>query len=105
MSGDDLALLLLVLACAGMRGAGLLVAGRLGADHPFVQWAASVALATLAAFVILAVVAPTGSLTLIPWPARVAGFCAAMGVLAWRGGLLAPLMAGLAATLLVAWLA
>lgn len=104
MSGDDLALALLVAACAAMRGAGLFVAGRLGADHPFVRWAASVAMATLAAFVTLAVVAPTGSLTLIPWQGRVAGFCAAMGVLAWRGGLFAPLMAGLAATLLVAML-
>ncbi|WP_191083828.1 hypothetical protein [Roseococcus microcysteis] len=104
MSADDLALALLVAACAAMRGAGLFVAGRLGADHPFVRWAASVAMATLAAFVTLAVVAPTGSLTLIPWQGRVAGFCAAMGVLAWRGGLFAPLMAGLAATLLMAML-
>lgn len=103
MSADDLALLLLVLACAGMRGTGLYVAGRLGADHAFVRWAASVALATLAAFVTLAVLAPTGSLALIPWPARVAGFGAAVAVLAWRGGLLAPLLAGLAATLVVSF--
>lgn len=101
MSGDDLALGLLVLACAAMRAVGLFVAGRLGADHPFVRWAASVAMATLAAFVTLAVVAPTGGLALIPWQARVAGFLAAMGVLAWRRGLFTPLMAGLLTTLLV----
>lgn len=100
MGSDDLALALLVLACAGMRGLGLLVAGRLAPDHPFVRWAASVSLATLAAFVTLAVVAPTGALALIPLAGRVLGLGAALAVLAWRGGLLAPLMAGLAGTLL-----
>jgi hypothetical protein len=102
VSGDDLALALLVLACAAMRAVGLLVAGRLAPDHAVVRWAASVSLATLAAFVTGAVIAPAGSLALIPWPARVAGLLAAVAVLAWRGGLLAPLAAGLAATLLVA---
>ncbi|MFN3449920.1 MAG: AzlD domain-containing protein [Roseococcus sp.] len=100
MSGDDLALGLLVLACAGMRGAGLLVAGRLSPDHPFVRWAASVSLATLAAFVTLAVVAPTGALALIPLSGRLLGLGAALAVLAWRGGLLAPMLAGLGGTLL-----
>lgn len=100
MSGDDLALGLLVLACAGMRGAGLLVAGRLSPDHPFVRWAASVSLATLAAFVTLAVVAPTGALALIPLAGRLLGLGAALAVLAWRGGMLAPLLAGLGGTLL-----
>lgn len=105
MSGDDLALGLVALACMAMRGAGLLVAGRLSADHALVRWAASVSLATLAAFVTAAVIAPTGSLALIPAPARVAGLLAASAVLAWRGGLLVPLLAGLAATLLLARLA
>ncbi|WP_051212382.1 hypothetical protein [Rubritepida flocculans] len=100
MSGDDLALGLLVLACAGMRGAGLLVAGRLSPDHPFVRWAASVSLATLAAFVTLAVVAPTGALALIPLSGRLLGLGAALAVLASCGGLLAPLLAGLGGTLL-----
>ncbi|MBY0336757.1 MAG: AzlD domain-containing protein, partial [Acetobacteraceae bacterium] len=60
MGEPEAALALLILACAAMRGAGLLVAGRLRPDHPLVQWAASVALATLAAFVLLAIVAPGG---------------------------------------------
>ncbi len=84
-----------------MRAAGLVVAGRLRPDHPFVRWAASVAIATLAAFVILAVAAPVGSLALIPWPARVAGFLAAMALFAWRRGLFLPVLGGFAVTLAV----
>jgi branched-subunit amino acid transport protein len=98
MGGADLALLLLILACALLRAAGLLVAGRLQPDHPFVRWAASVALATLAAFIALAILAPTGLLAGIALPARLAGLVVALAWLGWRGGMLAPLMAGLAAT-------
>lgn len=100
--GADLALLLLILAGAALRGAGLLVAGRLRTDHPFVRWAASVALATLAAFVAAAILAPTGALAGIPVTARLLGILVALGVVFWRGGLLAPLLAGLGVTLLLA---
>ncbi|UPY37789.1 AzlD domain-containing protein [Sediminicoccus sp. KRV36] len=102
MGGAELALLLLILACIGLRGAGLLVAGRLRPDHPLIRWAASVALATLAAFIALAILAPGGGLASIPAAARIAGLCAAIAMLTWRGGLLQPLLAGLALTLLVA---
>lgn len=98
MGGTDLALLLLILACLLLRAAGLLVAGRLRADHPFVRWAAAVALATLAAFIMAAVVAPSGALAGIPWPARLAGVVTAILWMMRRGGMLAPLVAGLAAT-------
>lgn len=98
MAGADLALLLLILACLVLRAAGLLVAGRLRPDHPFVRWAASVALATLAAFIAAAVVAPTGMLASIPFPARILGLVVAIGWMLRRGGLLGPLVAGLAAT-------
>ncbi|MDB5412853.1 MAG: hypothetical protein JWR10_1188 [Rubritepida sp.] len=82
-----------------MRGIGLLVAGRLRTDHPFVRWAASVSVATLATFIAAAVIAPTGTLASIPLHGRIAGLVVAVAVLAWRGGLLLPLLAGLAATL------
>lgn len=95
MAGADLALVLLILACAVLRAAGLLVAGRLRADHPFVRWAASVAVATLAAFILAAVFAPTGLLAGIPFAARLLGLVVALGWMAWRGGLLEPLLAGL----------
>jgi len=98
VSGADLALILLILACALLRAAGLLVAGRLRADHPFVRWAASVALATLAAFIAVAIVAPTGMLASIPFAARLSGLAVALGWMLWRGGMLAPLLAGLSAT-------
>jgi hypothetical protein len=94
VAGD---LALLVAACALMRGAGLAVAGRLSADHPVVRWAASVALATLAAFVALAVAAPTGALAAVPLPARAAGLAVALGLHLWRGGLLLPVLGGVGA--------
>ena len=97
MAGTDLALLLLILACLLLRAAGLLVAGRLRPDHPFVRWAASVALATLAAFIVAAVVAPTGLLASIPVAARALGLTVALGWHGWRGGLLEPMLAGLGA--------
>lgn len=98
MSGADQALLLLILACALLRAAGLLVAGRLRPDHPFVRWAASVALATLAAFIAVAILTPTGLLASIALPARILGLVTALAWLARRGGMLAPLVAGLGAT-------
>lgn len=96
-------LALLIAACALMRGAGLAVAGRLSAEHALVRWAASVALATLAAFVALAVAVPSGALAEVPLAARIAGLGAALALFAWRGGLLAPVLAGLVAAWLV-WL-
>lgn len=102
MDAAEAALLLLILAGVALRGAGLLVAGRLRTDHPFVRWAASVALATLAAFIAAAVLAPGGALATIPLPARLAGLLAALVLHAWRGGLLLPLLGGLAVTLLLA---
>jgi hypothetical protein len=98
MAGADLALVLLIMACLMLRAAGLLVAGRLRPDHAFVRWAASVALATLAAFIAAAVVVPTGMLASIAFPARILGLVVAMGWLLRRGGLLRPLLVGLAAT-------
>lgn len=98
MAGADLALVLLVLACLVLRAAGLLVAGRLRPDHPFVRWAASVALATLAAFIAAAVVMPTGMLASISFPARLLGLIVAIGWMLRWGGMLGPLVAGLAAT-------
>lgn len=98
MASADLALVLLILACALLRAAGLLVAGRLRPDHPFVRWAASVALATLAAFITVAILAPSGMLASIALPARLLGLVTALAWLGWRGGMLAPLMAGLLAT-------
>lgn len=98
MAGADLALILLILAGALLRAAGLLVAGRLRPDHPFVRWAASVALATLAAFIMLAILAPGGALAGIPWWARAAGVLGALTWMRFRGGMLGPLLAGLAVT-------
>lgn len=98
MGGADLALLLLILACVALRAAGLLVAGQLRPDHPFVRWAASVSLATLAAFIVAAAVAPGGMLASIPIGARLLGLLIAIGWMLRRGGLLAPLLAGLATT-------
>ena len=90
----------MALACQGLRGLGLLLAGPLRPDHPFIRWAGSVAQATLAAFVVLAVVAPNGALTAIPWPARLAGAGAALAVLLAPGQdrILLALLAGLGAT-------
>lgn len=101
VAGADLALLLLVLAGLGLRAAGLLVAGRLRPDHPLVRWAASVALATLAAFIAAAVLAPAGALAAMPWAARLTGVVVALGWMLRRGGMLAPLVAGLAAAVMV----
>lgn len=102
MGTAETALLLLILAGIALRGAGLLVAGRMRADHPFVRWAGSVALATLAAFIAAAVMAPSGALGAIPLPARVAGLLVAIALFAWRGGLLLPLLAGLSVAMLLA---
>jgi hypothetical protein len=104
MTGADLALALTVAAMLALRGAGLLLGGVLRPDHPVIAWAAAVSVATLAAFVVLAIAVPTGLLATVPWPARVAGVLA--GGLGWRlsGALLPALLTGLAG-LMLAWLA
>lgn len=89
-------LLALAAACQALRGAGLWLAGSLRPDHPFIRWAGSVAVATLSAFILLAVAAPSGTLAAIPAPARVAGALAALAVLLAPGErVLAALLAGL----------
>jgi hypothetical protein len=104
MSGADLALALTVLAGLGLRGAGLLLGGALRPDHPFIAWASAVSVATLSAFVALAIAIPGGLLATVPWPARLAGLAA--GAIGWKlssGGLLPALLAGLAGLLLAWW--
>jgi hypothetical protein len=106
MTGPDLALGLTVLAMLGLRGAGLLLGGVLRPDHPVIAWAASVSVATLAAFVVLALVAPSGLLATVPWTARLAGVVA--GAIGWhlsRGAMLPALGAGFAGLLLAWWVA
>ena len=101
MSGADWALALTVLAGLGLRGAGLLLGGAMRPDHPVIAWASAVSVATLSAFVVLAIVAPVGLLATVPWPARLAGVAA--GAIGWRlagGRLLPALLAGLAGLLL-----
>jgi len=104
VAAADWALLAVALACQALRALGLLLAGPLRPDHPFIRWAASVAQATLAAFVVLAVAVPSGALAAIPWPARLAGAAAALAILLAPGAdrVLLALLAGLAATL-AAW--
>jgi hypothetical protein len=98
----DVALLLTALACLALRVAGVLVAGALRPDHPFVAWASAVSQATLAAFVALAVVAPSGALAGVPLPARAGALAAALAAYAVLGRRLLPAMlAGLAVVLLV----
>ncbi len=106
MSQATWGLLALAAACLTLRAAGLWLAGPLRPDHPFIRWAASVAVATLSAFIVLAVLAPAGALAAIPWPARLAGAVAALAVLLAPGErVLAALLAGLGATGAVWWLA
>ncbi len=101
MSGADLALLLTVLAGLGLRCAGLLLGGALRPDHPFIAWASAVSVATLSAFVVLAIAAPSGLLATVAWPARLAGVVAGgAGWLLFRGAVLPALLCGLAGLVL-----
>lgn len=102
MAPADLALALTALACLALRLAGVWLAGGLSTEHPAILWATAVAQATLAAFVVLAIVAPAGALAEVPLAARLAGL--AVGViacLALRRRMLPALLAGLAAMLAV----
>ena len=97
MSGTDLALALTVLIGLGLRALGLALGGAVRPDHPLIAWAAAVSVATLSAFVVLAVAAPAGLLATVPWPARLTGLAAgAVCFAATRGALLPALLAGLA---------
>ena len=104
MGGGGAATAALLLAAAAMlalRGAGMLLAGAMRPDHPFIRWAAAVSQAVLAAFVVLAVLAPAGALATLPPPARLAALVVGLAVHAWSGGRMLPsLGAGLAALLL-----
>jgi hypothetical protein len=102
VAGAELALLLAAAAMLVLRAAGVLVAGALRPDHPLIAWAAAVSQSTLAAFVALAVAAPSGAVAGIPLGARLAGLAAGLlGYAALRGRLLPALGVGLATLLLV----
>ncbi len=104
MTGADLALGLTILAGLLLRAAGLLLGGALRPDHPAIAWASAVSVATLSAFVVLAILAPAGLLASVPLPARLAGVAA--GALGWRllrGRLLPAMLCGLAGLLLAWW--
>lgn len=103
MATDGAATTALLIAAAAMlalRGAGMLLAGTLRPDHPFIQWAAAVSQAVLAAFVTLATIAPSGALATVPLAARLTALAAGLAVHAASGGRMLPsLGAGLAALL------
>ena len=96
----DIALALTALACLLLRSAGVWLAGGLGSDHPVIAWATAIAQATLAAFVMLAIIAPTGALAEVPLVARLFGLGVGVAVcLAFGRNLLPALLVGLAAML------
>jgi hypothetical protein len=102
VSPADLALVLTAAACLGLRLAGVWLAGGLTAEHPAIAWATAVAQATLAAFVTLAIVAPSGALAEVPLAARLAGLGIGIAAcLLMHRRMLPALLAGLAAMLLV----
>lgn len=98
----DIALALTALACLLLRSAGVWLAGGLGSDHPVIAWATAIAQATLAAFVMLAIIAPTGALADVPLAARLFGLGVGVAVcLAFGRNLLPALLAGLIAMLVL----
>lgn len=100
METADIALALTALACLLLRSAGVWLAGGLGGDHPAIAWATAIAQATLAAFVMLAIIAPTGALADVPLMARLFGFGVGVTVcLAFGRNLLPALVVGLMAML------
>lgn len=103
MAEADLALALTALACLMLRVGGVLLAGALRPEHPAIAWAAAVSQATLAAFMALAVAAPSGALAAVPPAARLAGLLAGLAVFAAAGGrrLVPAMLAGLLALALV----
>ena len=102
MADADLALVLTALACLALRLAGVVLAGGFAADHPLIAWATAVAQATLAAFVALAIVAPSGALADVSLAARLAGLGVGVAVCLGYGRRLLPaLVAGIATMLAV----
>ena len=96
----DVALALTALACLLLRSAGVWLAGGLGSDHPVIAWATAIAQATLAAFVMLAIIAPSGALADVPLAARLFGLGVGVAVcLAFGRNLLPALLVGVAAML------
>lgn len=106
MTEADTALLLAALAMLGLRGTGLLLAGALRPEHPFIRWAGAVSQATLAGFVALAVLAPVGVVATVPVAARLAGLLAGLVTYAALGGRLLPALgAGIGVLVVVrAWM-
>jgi hypothetical protein len=99
-SAASAALLLTAAAMLALRGAGMLLAGTLRPDHPLIRWATAVSQAVLAAFVTLAVIAPSGALASLPLPARLLALAAGLAAHAAFGGrMLVSLAAGLAVLL------
>lgn len=98
MSQADWALALTIGIGVALRGLGLLLGGALRPDHPGIAWASAVSVATLAAFVTLAIAAPAGLLATVPLAARLAGL-AGGGLAFWllRGRLLPAMAVGLTA--------
>jgi hypothetical protein len=94
----DIALALTAIACLLLRSAGVWLAGGLGADHPVIAWATAIAQATLSAFVMLAIIAPSGALADVPLAARLGGLGVAV-CLAFGRNLLPALLVGVAAML------
>jgi len=101
MSEADLALWLTVGIGFGLRLVGLTLGGVLRTDHPAIAWASAVSVATLACFVALALVMPSGLLATVPWPARLAGVVAGAAAYLGLGRRLLPAMlAGIVGLLL-----
>ena len=101
MNPDWTPLLLAAGLGLGLRLAGVFLARRLRPDHPAVRWASAVAGATIAAFVMVALIAPPGAAASVPPLARAAGLAAGLAA-QWRFGLLAGLVVGLGVLTVVA---
>ncbi len=85
----------------GLRVAGLAIGDRLPPGHPFMAWAGAVSLASVAAFVVLAMLAPGGALATVPPAARIVGLLAGCAAFTATGRALPSLGVG-AGALLVA---
>ena len=100
MEAADIALALTAIACLLLRSTGVWLAGGFGGDHPVIAWATAIAQATLAAFVTLAITAPTGALANVPLAARLCGLgVGVMVCLTFGRNLLPALVVGLVAML------
>lgn len=84
----------------GLRIAGLAIGERLPPGHPFLAWAGAVSLASVAAFVVIAMLAPGGALAAVPPAARVAGLLAGCVAFTATGRSLSSLGVGAGALIL-----